>query len=86
MKFIKLTYYDFNKSYPEKSKCTNKEFYLKADSISRLTSYIPMNTESKKTSPHPSTKIVLENGEIVEVCQSMDEIVLMLSSVGKLEK
>lgn len=86
MKFIKLTYYNFNKSYPEKSKCTNKQFYLKADSISRLTSYIPTNTQNNKTSPYPSTKIVLEHGEIIEVCQSMDEIVLMLSSIGKLEK
>lgn len=74
MKFIKLHYYSFNKTYPEKSIRTNKEFYLNPTNIVKMTQYSPKKHNKVMQSPFFSTKITLKSGEEFEVCETIKEI------------
>lgn len=72
MKFIKLTFFKFDKQYPHKSKCTNKEFWLNKDDISRFTEYKRPQHGSIETDS--STKLTLKSGDVIEVCEDLDTI------------
>lgn len=74
MNFIQLTFYYYDKSFPEKSLCTKKKFWQKVSNISRITPYQAYNEASGRKSLDSSTKIVLESGEIIEVCETVNEI------------
>lgn len=79
MKFIKLTFYNFDKTYPEKSKCTNKSFWLNKSDISRFTEYKRSGLISSKQAPISSTKLTLMSGDIIEVCEDLDTIAKKLN-------
>ena len=62
-RFIELTYYEHNRTFPEKSGSVNKKFLLNTDDISSIVPY------------EKSTKIRYKGGEYIEVCEKY-EIVL----------
>ncbi len=86
MTLIKLTFFEFNKTYPKKSKCTNKPFWLNVDDISRFTDYNYNDNVSDVTqSPLSSTKITTKGGEIIEVCENVNTILETLEKLNVLE-
>jgi len=75
MYFIELTFYFYDKAVPEKSRCTGKKFWQKITDISRFTAYRHLTELTGDESRDSSTKIMLNTGEIVEVCETVEEIV-----------
>ncbi len=62
-RLIELTYYEHDRTFPEKSGGTGKKFLLNTDDISTITPY------------EASTKIRFKyTGEIIEVCETVSEV------------
>ena len=68
MKFIKLHFFREHKKYGATSGPTEKAFFLRVTQISYIVPY------------SECTKIVLENGEVIEVNESEQQIFLQLAN------
>lgn len=61
-RFIELTYYEHNRTFPEKSGGTGKKFFMNTDDISTITPY-----EKSTKVRHKYTNVVIEVVETYEV-------------------
>ena len=66
--YIELSYYEHNRTFPEKSGDVGKILYEQKSHIARLTPYIA------------STKIHTTYGDVYEVCETAEEIWALMNS------
>jgi len=69
MRFLKLTYYKTGKNYGTSGGPTEKVFYVAINTIVRITEY------------PDSVKLSLTDGEDIEVCEPLEEILQELRAM-----
>jgi len=80
MKFIKLTYFVYDPQFPSKSYCTGKCFWLNIDKVEQVVPYEPHKSkDSDRNNQPPSTKLIMVSGNKIEVCETVEEIILKLN-------
>lgn len=76
MRFMQLTYYVHNKTFPRQSHNTGKKFWLRVEHIEELTPYDPDGMN-----PNRCTKITMQGGRTIEVVEEADAIIQTLLKI-----
>lgn len=75
--FIKLTYFKYDKDYPNKSKSTGKTFWIKTENIEEVTQY-----DEDGLNTFPSSKITMVSGREITVCDLAEGIINRIGSAS----